>query len=105
MNSTLKPDQNEAFARALEAHIDTLVSQQEKRLFLAINGSPEAALALAMDVNDSHKATSKSRRYAHRFTEFIRSIQRYFHIIDIVISSHPEIAALIWGGIKLVLEV
>ena len=37
--------------------------------------------------------------------KFSDGIQPYFDIVGLVVSSHPECAALAWGGLRLVLKV
>jgi hypothetical protein len=34
----------------------------------------------------------------------MKGLERYFKVIETVVSSHPEIAALVWGGMKFVIE-
>ena len=55
----------------------------------------------------------RERKKQHRLTRFLQRysgnildrLDRFSMIIDILTSSHPEVAFLIWGGLKLVLMV
>ena len=38
-------------------------------------------------------------------SKFSESIQPYFDTITLLVSSHPEYAALAWGGVRLVLKI
>lgn len=93
---------NRAFSRALVAHLGTL-SDHEKILFS--HGNPESVLELATRCDSDHAQRSRSRRWAGVFCDAMNGLKRYFHVIETVVSSHPEIAAIVWGGFKFVLEV
>lgn len=47
----------------------------------------------------------KLRRFASSFAPFLESVQRYSHAVEILISSNPKIAALVWGSLKFVIIV
>ncbi|KAH8682820.1 hypothetical protein BGZ60DRAFT_205870 [Tricladium varicosporioides] len=66
----------ESLIEALTTHIDTLNTPHRSRL---------------------HDAISKVASFAGNFGP-------YFKIVEIIISSHPEYAAIAWGGVRLVLQ-
>jgi hypothetical protein len=35
----------------------------------------------------------------------LQSVREFSAVIDTFVSSHPEIAALVWGGLKLTIQV
>lgn len=40
-----------------------------------------------------------------RLITFLESVQQFYQVVDTLVSSHPEFAALVWGGVKLALLV
>lgn len=104
MATTLQPAQSEAFQRALAAHSATL-SPAERNAFVQAHGSAEVAVAMAARCDDDHRLRSKSRRFAGVIGQSVQGLKRYFHVVDTCVSSHPEVAALVWGGVKLAIEV
>ena len=93
---------NEAFQIALQAHLKGL-SEREKDLFSG--GTAEAALDFATRCDDDHAVKSKSRRFARAICGAVKGLQGFFVVIEITISAKPEVAALVWGGIKFIIEV
>jgi hypothetical protein len=79
------------------------LSLHERSLFA--NGSAEELLQLAQRCDAEHEKRSRSRRWAGSFTSAMKGLERYFKVIETVVSSHPEIAALVWGGMKFVITV
>lgn len=45
------------------------------------------------------------RRWASSFVPFLESVQRYSLAVEVIISSNPRIAALVWGSLKIVIIV
>jgi hypothetical protein len=37
--------------------------------------------------------------------KFSRTMKPYFDVVDTLVSSHPEYAAILWGAVKLVCQV
>lgn len=50
---------------------------------------------------------SRSRRQCMgpRLITFLESVQQFSKVVDTFVSSHPEVAALVWGGVRLTLLV
>jgi len=90
---------------ALKAFQNCLDPEQKKKLE-AIKAVPDAhAVAEFTHQLDQENAKRKSRCVAARISPLLESIQQFSGVIETFISSHPQIAALIWGSIKLVLQV
>lgn len=90
---------------ALKSFQDCLDSEQKAELE-AIRAVPDAhAVAEFTHQLDLESAKRKSRCVAARLSPFLESIQQFSGIVETFVSSHPQIAALIWGSIKLVLQV
>lgn len=54
---------------------------------------------------DAENRLNKGRGIAGRLVTVLESVQTFTGIIETFVSSHPEIAALVWGGIKLTMLV
>jgi len=54
---------------------------------------------------DIVKKTRDSSRVVKRVKAFSDNLKHYFDVIGILIQSHPEYAALVWGAVRLVLQV
>ena len=62
------------------------------------------------DLQEHIKRHSKGKRSrllaaCSRIESFRGAIEPYFKVVDIVVSSHPEWAALVWGAVRLVFTV
>lgn len=92
---------NDAFRQALQLHTEML-SEREKRLFAG--GTAEDALALFKCCDDDHALRSKSRKFAGEICRVVKGLEDYFGIIETTVSARPEIAALVWGGVKFIIK-
>lgn len=54
---------------------------------------------------DRENRDSKGRCVGSRFQHALECIQGFSSVVETFVSSHPEIAALVWGSIKLTLLV
>ena len=84
---------------------EAILSKNE-RIQLRSQGAPgaTAAINLATRIDDKCK---DGRRYCMgpRVITFLESIQHFTEVVDTVLGSNPEIAALVWGGVKMTLLV
>jgi hypothetical protein len=92
---------NDAFNKALLKHVDSCKS--DSRSF-SLGATPDDILQEITKYDQEHQA-SRGRRYAARFAAVVNGFQTYFDAVDTLVSSHPEVAALIWGGLKFVVQV
>ncbi|KAF3255310.1 hypothetical protein TWF192_002667 [Orbilia oligospora] len=67
--------------------------------------SAEDIASFVKDLDAKLQGKQKRRRtlQSSPFTTFIRSMQQFSSIVDTCVQSNPEIAALVWGGMKFVL--
>jgi hypothetical protein len=79
------------------------LSDHQRRTFA--NGDAKQALDAARRLNDDNRNDSRFRSSMGTINEWIVGIQRYFGVVDIFLSAKPDVAALIWGGIKFLIEV
>jgi hypothetical protein len=93
---------NQTFLFALQRHLDAL-SPQEQADFAS--KTPEDVLAAARALDEAHRSRSRTRRYLDRFSRIVRAFQGYFAAVDALASSHPDIAGLVWGGLRCIIAV
>ena len=67
---------------------------------------PDAAAVTAFTQTlDAENANQQRRCVATRLHPLLESVQKFTTIVDTFVSSHPDIAALVWGSLKLALVV
>lgn len=94
-----------ALSDALKSFQDCLNPEQRAELE-AVKAVPDAhAVAQFTHQLDQENAKRKSRCVAARISPLLESIQQFSGIVETFVSARPQIAALIWGSIKLVLQV
>ena len=54
-------------------------------------------------LNTPHR--SRLHEAVSKVASFANSLEPYFKIVEIIISSNPEYAAIAWGGLRLVFQV
>lgn len=84
---------------------ETILSDEDK-IRLHSQGVPDvmAALNFATTI-DTKNASHRRQCMGPRLITFLESVQQFSSTVDTFVSSHPEIAALVWGGLKLALLV
>ena len=84
---------------------ETILSDEDQ-IQLHSQGTPDVMAALNLATAIDAKNTSHRRQcMGPRLITFLESVQQFSSIVDTFVSSHPEIAALVWGGLKLALLV
>jgi hypothetical protein len=82
-----------------------LTPEQRARL-QALNTIPDTAAVITFTKEvDDENAKRRSRCVASRLCGVFESVQQFSSIADTFTSTHPEIAALIWGSVKFTLLV
>lgn len=85
--------------------ITTILSDEDKNE-LHRHGLPDAMSAINLTTLIDRKCSSdRSQCLGPRLITFLESIQQFSQVVDTLASSHPEFAALVWGGVKLALLV
>lgn len=76
----------------------------DERNHLHAQALPDASAAIKLTT-----AIDSSSRLRHclgqRLMTFLESVQHFSGVVDTFVSSRPELAALVWGGVKLALIV
>jgi hypothetical protein len=82
-----------------------LTDEQRRKLDRvgAIEGADSVMIFTAQ--LDAENQLRKGRGVASRLYSVLQSVQTFSTVVDTFVSSRPEIAALVWGGIKLTLLV
>ncbi|KAI9770818.1 MAG: hypothetical protein M1839_003044 [Geoglossum umbratile] len=79
-----------------------ILSPDQKRNLLAQTTVPDAAAVIILTAEiDSQNAKRRSRRVATRLNTFLESVQQFSSAADTLISPSPNMAALLWGSVKL----
>lgn len=90
---------------AIKSFQNSLDPDQKARLE-AIKAVPDAhAVAQFTHQLDQENAKRKSRCVAARISPLLESVQQFSGIVETFVTSNPQIAALVWGSVKLVLQV
>ena len=75
------------------------VLSSEDKVKLRSQKSPEAEAALKLTTLIDNRSNSYRRQcMGPRLITFLESIQQVSQVVDTFVSSHPELAALVWGG-------
>lgn len=92
-----------ALVQALNDY-EAILSDEDKYQ-LHSQGAPDVMAALNLATTIDGKNTSHRRQcMGPRLITFLESVQQFSSIVDTFVSSH-DIAALVWGGVKLTLLV
>jgi len=95
----------DALNDALKSFQSTLDPEQKIKLE-AIKAVPDAlTVAKLTHQLDEENSKRKSPCVAARVAQLLDAIQQFSGIVDTFVSSHPQVAALVWGSVKLVLQV
>lgn len=94
---------NDIFNKALDAFVESL-APDERALFSSCS-SAEQLLADVRRLDPISKDRARGRGFLKRITVFGEKLAPYFEVIGIIISSNPQYSAVVWGAIRLVLQV
>jgi hypothetical protein len=90
----------------VDAHLAFLESiPPDERTIFSTCASADQLLADARKLEVVLKERSRGRRFIGRIKALTDGLASYFEVINILVSSHPEYAAPVWGSIRLVLQV
>ncbi|KAL5312949.1 hypothetical protein ACEPPN_019375 [Leptodophora sp. 'Broadleaf-Isolate-01'] len=80
----------------------SVLTDNERKQLQQIKGVPDAAAALVFTAKlDASNSSRRGKSIGARAYSMLQSIQQFSTIVDTFVSSHPEIAALVWGSVKL----
>lgn len=97
---------NKLFGRVRDSFDDTLSEVERARFASWCNSQPPAELMnhiRSLPLHSGHD--SKWSKALTKIHDFTNDLKPYFEIIGIVVSAHPEWAAIGWGALRLILDV
>ena len=88
----------------------SVLSDEQRRELQAIQTVPDADAVLIFTAqldaqNARRKDGRKGRSIATRLYTFLQCARDFSGVVDTFVQSHPEIAALVWGSVKLTILV
>ncbi|KAL8736998.1 MAG: hypothetical protein Q9181_002122 [Wetmoreana brouardii] len=96
----LKPEIK--LAQALDDYGKILSDEERRQLY--DQGPPDAMAAINFTTLLDRDRSNRSRQcMGPRLITFLESVQQFSGVVDTFVSSHPELAALVWGGVKVAL--
>ncbi|KAJ5207765.1 hypothetical protein N7449_002144 [Penicillium cf. viridicatum] len=95
------PDPTISLKQAL-VQFEGALTEDQRRQYQASATKPDAASVIAFVAEvDSNKSSTTRRCVAPRLCTFLEAAtQQFSAIMDTFVSSNPQIAALVWGGVK-----
>jgi len=92
---------NRAFEKALQNHLDQWKSDP--------CSFPQSATLedLRSEIKELGNNYQKTRvhSYTSKLSRLIDRFERFFKVVDTFVSSNPTISALVWGGIRFIIQV
>ncbi|KAF8456836.1 hypothetical protein BDZ91DRAFT_852498, partial [Kalaharituber pfeilii] len=89
--------------QAIKGFTQLLTPQQKATIQNGPAPQREQIHELTTEIADKIFLKFQAKKYVRRVQEFLEILQRYCPIIDTFVSSEPKIAALVWGGVKLLM--
>ncbi|KAF3911728.1 hypothetical protein AA313_de0205088 [Arthrobotrys entomopaga] len=102
--SVTPPQGHKLLEEAISNFKNSLKPEDKQSLSRIPNPNAEDVVKLVTDVEVKLQKKQKRRKLQDSyFMDFIKSLQQFSSIIDVTVQSNPEIASLVWGGVKFVL--
>lgn len=103
--ATASDDSQAALNSALK-DFQGILTEEERRKLGNIGGVPGADAVMIFTAQlDRANQSRKGRSIASRLYSVLQSVQAFSSVVETFVSSHPEIAALVWGSVKLTMLV
>lgn len=99
----INPPSNHVFEEARQEFLASL-SERERHM-LHQNGTADQMIESMRKLDDGSKGRSWTRRVLRCVNSLRDTLEPYFKVVDILVQSHPEYAALVWGSVRLVFQV
>ena len=88
------------------ADFQSILTDDQRRKLHSIGAIRDADTVMIFTAQlDRDNQLKKGRGIANRLYSVLQSVQTFSTVVDAFVSSHPEIAALVWGSIKLTMLV
>lgn len=83
-----------------------ILTLDQRRELQAVKTVPDADAVLVFTAQlDAKTSNRRGPSLASRVYSVLQSVRDFSAIVDTYVSSHPEIAALVWGSVKLTMLV
>ncbi|KAI0055544.1 hypothetical protein BV25DRAFT_1895091 [Artomyces pyxidatus] len=92
---------NPVFQAAFEAYKKRLLPEELEDFRPS---SPQEIIAQANKLNADHRKKSRARRCIEMVSELVQPLEAFFSAVDNGVSSHPEVAGIVWGAIRFVVQ-
>jgi len=80
----------------------SVLTDDERKQLQQIKEVPDASAALIFTAKlDASNTSRRGRSIGARAFSMLKSVQQFSAIVDTFVSSHPDVAALVWGSVKL----
>ncbi|ORY10198.1 hypothetical protein BCR34DRAFT_567287 [Clohesyomyces aquaticus] len=93
---------NDVFADARMQFLATL--PKEETALVQLVDTPKLLIDNTSRLAVIAKSRVKGEKFIRQITSFAKKIDPYLQVVDILVQSHPEYAALAWGAIRLILK-
>lgn len=104
-SESVRNEGNNTLHQALQ-DFESKLDQDERSRLQALKSVPDASSVLAFTSRLDRENTAKgSRCVASRLYTFLESVQQFSEVVSTFVSSHPTVAALVWGSVRFVLLV
>ncbi|KAF8247081.1 hypothetical protein K440DRAFT_661691 [Wilcoxina mikolae CBS 423.85] len=94
----------EVFQHAVERYLSRLPESQSLDIEL-FRTTPAELLEEARAMEATARKNSRIQRVAERLKRPIERLERFARVVDACVQSNPTIAALVWGGLKFLMQV
>ena len=95
-------------AKQLNEAVDdfqSILTDDQRTALKKIKSIPDADAVLVFTAQLDSSQNRRGRSIATRLHSVLQSVREFSAVIDTFVSSHPEIAALVWGSVKLTIQV
>jgi hypothetical protein len=95
-------------AKQLDEAVDefqSILTEDQRAALKNIKSIPDADSVLVFTAQLDSSPHRRGRSIATRLHSVLESVREFSAVIDTFVSSKPEIAALIWGSVKLTIQV
>ncbi|KAI0044299.1 hypothetical protein FA95DRAFT_291922 [Auriscalpium vulgare] len=98
---SFKAVSNPIFDKAVQEHLQRL---QTWELNDFATSTPEGVLSVVAEYHSTHTKKSRLLRCVQRISRVIAPLEKFFSAVDNGVSSHPEIAGIVWGALRFVMQ-
>uniref|UniRef100_A0A8H7K1T9 NACHT domain-containing protein n=1 Tax=Bionectria ochroleuca TaxID=29856 RepID=A0A8H7K1T9_BIOOC len=99
--TTAEPGDSWESLKAATKDFESILTEQQCTELQKIKNVPDSDAVMVFTAQlDAASRSRKGRSIATRLHSVLQSVQQFASIVDTLVSSHPEIAALVWGSVK-----